>query len=392
MFAGFLVVRVVDPETFGTFSGVGVFLGYVLLGHGGVINGLSRELPYELGKGNDGYAKDLASSTFALTSLISAFAALIFLTFSIYHFSTGNETLAIIFLSYVIMGAVHLFNKQFLPVLYRTNKDFNSLSRQNILIGIGNIISVVFVWQWGLWGLCIRGVVMAIYESILLYRSKPYTLYWQLNFEHYKKLFRSGIPIYMVGYVNPLWATVLNNMIFSLGGAVSFGYYALANIVQGAVGVIPTSFSQVIYPRMAIMYGEGKTIPFIIKANIKPLIFQFGVLLMVGIVGAAALPYVIPLLLPKYVTGVQAAQWMMFVPVAQSLGALGNLYNVVKRQRLYFVSLLTGSIIGTAYILMCYYLYGFSLLIFPQGLILGKITQQILAVALLRSLYNRDVK
>ncbi|MDZ7846854.1 MAG: hypothetical protein U5L96_08820 [Owenweeksia sp.] len=59
-------------------------------------------------------------------------------------------------MAYTVMGGFHLLRKQFLPVLYRTNKDFDSLSRQNILTGIGNLLTVVLVWIFGVYGLIAR--------------------------------------------------------------------------------------------------------------------------------------------------------------------------------------------------------------------------------------------
>ena len=135
-----------------------------------------------------------------------------------------------------------------------------------------------------------------------------------------------------------------------MGGAVNFGLYALSIIIQGAVGVIPMAFSQVIYPRMSIMLGEGKSVSHILKANIKPLYFQFGLMLTVAGVGAILLLVVIPFILPKYVNGIVAAQWMLFVPAAQSFGALNNIYNVIKKQQWYFFSVVTGAIIGSFFI------------------------------------------
>lgn len=61
LIAGFFVVSMLDPEQYGRFTGVGIYLGYFALGHVGVINGLGRELPYQLGKGTDEYGRQLAS-------------------------------------------------------------------------------------------------------------------------------------------------------------------------------------------------------------------------------------------------------------------------------------------------------------------------------------------
>ncbi|HBS85003.1 MAG: hypothetical protein A2W91_07190 [Bacteroidetes bacterium GWF2_38_335] len=374
--SGFLVISLIDPELYGNYSGVGVFLGYILLGHGGIINGLSRELPYELGKGNDEYARQMASSVFVLSIWISVFSSLVFLLFSLYYFIVGEYLFALIFLSYVIIAGLYLLNSQYLPVLYRTNNDFNSLSKQNIFVGIGNLASVALVYYFSIYGLMARGVFLAVYQFFLLYKNKPYKITFEFQWEHYKKLLKTGIPIFIVGQINPLWATILNSIIFSVGGAVNFGLYALSTIVNSTVGVIPTSFSGVIYPRMNIMYGQGKSISYILKSHLKPMFFQFGVMMIIALIGVFLLPVAVPLLIPKYIDGIEAAQWMLFSPVMLSFGVLNNIYNVVKKQQLYFLSILIGVFIGSAYILLQLYFNGFNLVFFPQGMIIGKFLQQ----------------
>jgi len=390
MLAGFLVVSQLEPSLYGQFTGVGVYMGYILLGHGGILNGLNRELPYELGRGNDGYARELASSTFVLTTLICSVASLTFLVCSLFQFYQGNVLTGFIYLSYVVIGGLYLMNKQFLLFLYRTNNDFDSLSKINIYIGIGNLLSVVLVYFFHIYGLFIRGVFLAVLEFALLMKNKPYHLSFHAQRDHFKKLFKTGFPIFLVGHVNPIWATIMNNLIFGIGGAVNYGLYALSNIVQGAVGVVPNAFSQVIYPRMTIMLGEGKSVRSILKANLKPLYFQFSVMISIAIIGALLLPVIIPWLLPKYVGGIVAAQWMLFVPAAQSFGALNNIYNVVKKQKWYFVSLLVGALVGSLYVWLMFHYRGFELVTFPKGLLLGTVVQQILSISLLSTFRKNE--
>lgn len=386
--SGFLVVRLIEPEVYGQFTGVGVFLGYLVLGQGGIINGLSRELPFELGRKNDEYAKEMASSVFVLSIIISILAAIIFLVFGIIHFIDGNYTTGLVYMAYVLIAGLHLLNKQFLPTLYRTNKDFDSLARQKILSGVGNLITVLFVWFFGFYGLIVRGVLLAIYEFYLLFKNKPYSLNLKYEVKHFRKLFKTGLPIFMVGQVNSLWATFLNTFIFSLGGPLNFGLFALSTIVQNAFGVIPSAFAQVIYPKMSILFGEGKSVSHILKVNVKPLFFQFVIMLGVALIGVFLLPVFIPYLLPKYIDGIVAAQWMLFVPVAQSFGALNSIYNVVKKQTWYFVSLLMGAVIGSLYIFLQLHYRGFSLEVFPQGLVFGTVIQQILSLGFMKIIYR----
>ena len=193
-----------------------------------------------------------------------------------------------------------------------------------------------------------------------------------------------------MGQVGPLWLTIMNNIVYGVGGALNFGLYGLSLIIQGAIGVIPTSFSHIIYPRMAIMMGEGKSVSYILRANIKPLLIQFVLLLTLSLGGAVLLPIIVPIVLPKYTAGIRAAQWMLFVPVTQSFGALNNIYNVVKKQKWYFVSLLTGAIIGSLYILWRVKKSEFQLEFFPQALLIGTLFQQGLSLYFLTTLTNKE--
>lgn len=390
MASGFLVVRFVTPVEFGMFSGIGVYMGYILMGHGGILNGLARELPYEIGRGNQEEAARLANSVNALTFLLSLIAALIFLGFGIYYLVSDQFLTGMIFLSYALPSFLYLYNKQFLPTLYRTNKDFDNLSRQNIMTGVGNVVSVLFVYLWGLWGLCIRSIVLFIYETWLLHKRKPYKLSFRYQAEHFRRLFKTGFPIYLAGNINPLVTTVMNNLLFAIGGALNFGYYALTNIVNSAIGIIPNSFSQVIYPRMAMMYGEGKTLNFIVKKNIKPLFFQFGVLLGLGIVGAVLLPWAIPYILPKYMPGVEAAQWMMFFPAVQAFGSVLNIYGVIKNMRPYIIANVIGGICTIGYVLLYNHFIGFDLVAFPQGFMIGRAITQALGYIFLLGILKKE--
>jgi O-antigen/teichoic acid export membrane protein len=180
----------------------------------------------------------------------------------------------------------------------------------------------------------------------------------------------------------------MNNYIFLSGGALYYGYYAIAVVIQNTLSIIPVSVSQVIYPRMSIMYGEGQKVKNILKENVKPLFTQFFLLLAFSILGYFLLPFFVELLLPEYINGIGAAQWTIFIPLVMSLGALNNIYNVVGRQKYYLFSLVSGAVIGSLYVVITVTINGFSLETFPQGMLIGKFCQQLLGLSLLRKVIN----
>ena len=111
--SGFLVVRFISPDLYGQFTGIGVYVGYIFIGQGGIINGLSRELPYQLGRKNDAYAQEMASSVFVLSIFLSVIASFCFFFFAIRSLMSGEEITGIIYLAYSIIGGLK-FIKQIL--------------------------------------------------------------------------------------------------------------------------------------------------------------------------------------------------------------------------------------------------------------------------------------
>lgn len=381
LISGLLVVRLLDPEIYGEFTGIGVYLGFLLVGQGGIINGLSRELPYELGRKNNKFGTEITSSAFVFTIILSTLVSLIFLFFGIRELLLLNYNTSFIYMTYVVISLLNLLNVQFLPTLYRTNNDFDSLSKQKIYVGICNLLSVILIWFYSLYGLLIRAVLLAIIEFFLLYNKRPLIFYFKYNFNHIKYLFKTGLPIYVVGMINLLWNTIVKSFLFNIGGAINYGFFALSLIVENVFGVIPISLAKVIYPKMSIMLGQGEPISKIINFSIKPLFLQFLLMLFLAIIGVYLLPILVPIILPNYVDGILAAQWMLFVPVAQSFSSLNSIYNVLKKQKLYLISLLSGAFIGSSFMIIKLNYVGFSLEIFPQGLVLGTIIQQIMGIA-----------
>jgi len=386
MIAGFLVVRMIAPEIYGAFSGVGVFLGYILLGHIGVINGLGRDIPFELGRNNQQLVKKLASLGLWVSYLVGAIASFIFLLALLYQVLYGTISDVIVYASYTIISFFYLLNKQYLPVLFRTNNEFDTLSKINIGMAFVNIASVSLVWAYGFYGLCMRAVLLICIEFILLYYYRPIKVNPHWNTKLALSQIKTGFPIYVVGQVRPLWATIQNNLIFSMGGPLQFGYFALANIINGALGVIPNAISQVIYPKMSIQLGEGKSVAEILKKIIKPTIFLFLIIFTIGGVTYWLLPLIVPFLLPKYVGGVEVAQWSVFIPVVASLGLVNNIYNVVKKQKWYFISLVTGALSGLGYTILMVLSEGFNLVYFPQGMLIGFFIQIVLSFVFLSKL------
>jgi O-antigen/teichoic acid export membrane protein len=379
MIAGFLTVRLVAPEVFGTFSGKGIFLGYLSLAHIGVLNGLNRELPVEQGRGNIEKVKELAGVGYWVSMLIGIPSALFLIALGFNSLFQSDTQEAIIYFTYATSAFLLLLTKFYLPVLYRTNQDFTLLTKITIYTSIINILSVAFVWwQENLLGLCIRLVLLNLVEFGFLYFFRPVRVSpkWSLN--GIKQLLKTGVPIFVVGYIGPLWDTVKNSIIFSLGGGIQFGYFALSNVVSGAVGMIPLSFSQIIYPKMAIAFGKGEEMKANIKATYKPMLLLFGISCFIAIVSFVLLEPMVKIFLPKYIEGVDTALWTLGLPIVSSFSLINNYFAVYRKQALYLIAILSGIAVSGLYLFIYYKLYSFHIVMFPQSMLIGALVQNFL--------------
>ena len=86
--AGFLVVRLVSPEEYGTFTSAGIFMGYLFIAQFGIVDGLSREFPFLTGRGRDELAQQFSHTAFTLISILSGLAFGIFLAYGVHQLHT----------------------------------------------------------------------------------------------------------------------------------------------------------------------------------------------------------------------------------------------------------------------------------------------------------------
>ena len=384
MIAGFLTVRLIAPDIYGYFSGKGIFLGYLSLAHIGILNGLNRELPVEQGRGNIGQVKELASVGYWVSLFIGIPSSILLIVLGVISFIHEDVQESMIYFTYATSAFFLLLNKFYLPILYRTNQDFTKLTKITIYTAVINIATVFFVWwQDNYWGLCIRLIILNVIEFFFLYYLRPVKVSPKWSLKSVKQLLHTGIPIYIVGYINPLWDTIKNNIIFSLGGGISYGYFALSTVVSGAVGMIPNSFSQIIYPKMAISFGKGESKRSIIQSSIKPMFLLFGISCVIAILGYFLLEPMVRFFLPKYIPGVDAALWTLGLPIIASFSLVSNYFNVYKKQGLYIIGIVSGIIASSIYLFIYYQLFGFNINMFPQSLLIGSFVQNAVCLSLI---------
>jgi O-antigen/teichoic acid export membrane protein len=377
--SGILVARFVLPEMLGTFNGIGIIMGYLPILQLGVMNGLNRELPYCFGKGEIEKAKRYAAVAQFWEMALASMAFTVLTLIAIYCLFQSQYLYAAGFFTYGLSSIYHYYGLNYLQILFRTNHDFNKLSNIALIIAFVSLISVILVWKWQFYGLCIRSILLVVIEMYFLWKWKPLFVFPAWNFQAIKEITKIGVPIFIVGIVYSLWTTLQNSMVLKLGGAEQFGLFALAVMIENSMSIVEHSVSQVIYPKMAFEYGSGKGINELVKISFKPIFYVFISLIPFILIAWYILPFAIKILLPNYMNGIEAARWTMLLILVAIWGVNNNIFNVVKKQKDFLISIMAGMVVFMIALLGLYHLEGFSLVIFPQSMLIGKGTQLLIS-------------
>ena len=367
--SGLFVAKWLLPEELGSFNTFTIFTGYIILIQAGIPSALSRELPYYLGSGEKEMAlrytsvsqywqKTLANVCLLIGFLISGF----FLWEGNYQYAAGSIVVGFL----VWQG---LYVTKYLKILYRTNKDFNKLSWINLINAGVAFSGIFFVYLYGFYGLCIRAVLGVVVDFVITYRWRPIKVKAEWNKSSFMDLMKLGLPMFGVASIYGLWPLLQRTLVLTLGGTRSLGLFALAIMVQTSMNTVSASLSSVMYPTMTTAWGKGEKLKTIFMELLKPFGVAFIVFLLLIPVGWWLLPIFVREFLPNYLGGVPAGQWMLIVGLFSLTNVFSNVYNIVKDQRKRFLNYISGVISWAITVYLLYFFQGFSLDIYPKGMV-----------------------
>lgn len=386
---GVLTSRFVDPAVLGQYNAIGLVVGYAPFLHMGVDNGLNRDLPYTLGRGDTKQAFKLAAAAqwWSMLVAIGASVALIFVGF--WQAAAGRLDLAVGWWSFGVVVFAALFGQGYLNALFRTSGDFATLARVNLIGSVIALLLVSLVWWFDWWGLCLRGVAVAAVGLALLWASRPIKVLSAFDVSTLLKLAKTGLPIMAVGQAFMWWTTLNSTLVLKYVGTEGLGLYSIANLAGPAVLILSSAFGQVIYPRMSEEFGQSGKAVELVRLAVGPTFVNIAVTGFAVIAAWFALPFFVELVLPKYTGGIEAAQWAVAAAGVMAMAPINNIFNVMKKQGRYGLAIVSGIL---AYIAVLLQLVsdGIDLVDFSQAFLAGRVVFLALCFVLIGHLVWSD--
>lgn len=369
--SGLFVAKWLLPEELGSFSSFTIITGYIILIQLGIPSGLSRELPYFLGKGSKEEAYAYASAAQFWQKGLGLVVLTLGAVVSMFCLIRGEYMIAAGSLVIGFTAWQGLYVTKYLKVLYRTNRDFNKLSWIKLVVAATSFISIVFVYKFNFYGLCMRAILVVLIDFAVTYAWRPIKVKARFEKAPFMALMRVGLPMYGVANIYGLWPLLQRTIVVSLGGPKALGLFALATMVEGAMKTVSSSISSVIYPTMAAQWGTGATVKLLVKSARRPIIMASGIFFISIPFAWWILPIFVESVLPNYMEGVNAAQWMLLVGFLGLFTVFGNIYNVIKNQKDRLKMFILGISGWAVTVVVIYYIQGYSLVIFPKAMVVA---------------------
>ena len=320
--AGFLVIRWILPEELGVWQTIRLAQVYAFILLAGINNGLSRELPFFLGKSDHSFSDRLAGTALLCTTwgnvivLLGGFACLV-------AFSDRSAHLVSAILA-VTIGIPLAFYANFLLVTFRSNDAFDKLSIVKLTEGFLSLATLPMVYFFHYEGMIARTVLIGAILALLMHLSRPMRVTMRFDREALKQLLKTGMPIFGLDYLRNSAGTLDRLVLLKVSGVEGVGLYSLASMVFSTLQVLPQSLSAYVYPRMTYSFGQSGDPRALWRFGLKFVLLAMSLTGLAAVCAWLILPQVVPPFAPKYESGIGAAKIMLIAGVLDGVGIAAN--------------------------------------------------------------------
>lgn len=305
--------RYLRPEELGLFAMFGVVRGYLTFLHLGVFDGLQREIPVQVGRGDVAAARRAAAACLSWIAIISLVTAAAFLGLATRAGFRHRWMEFWGWASYVpILGTT--FYGGYLGTTYRTRHEFVTLSNTGVKQAILGTAVLPLFPILGYYGACIRNALTSSYGLLLLHARRPLKVRPTLDWSSFVHVTRIGLPLSVIGYVSTsLWTSLEGTLILAWFGTKGLGLYAVAAFVRVLCNQLAQNLNQVLNVKIYEQFGRSGRAADCLRAVRRPMTAAVVASIPFAAIAWFLLPRVVPVLIPSYIEAVPLTQLMLLM-------------------------------------------------------------------------------
>lgn len=312
VFGSLVQARFIGPEQMGVLRTFTIAAGYLTFLHLGVFDGLQREIPMKLGQGDRQGANSSAAACLSWILLVSGACGLVFLGLAARAALHGDWMRFWGWLTYTPI-IISSFYGGYLGTTFRTGQQFVTLSKASVLQALAGTVTLVLMPILGYYGACLRAAMSSVTNLLFLHRWRPMKVRPSLDWRSFLDVIRIGLPLSGAGYIyTSLWVSMEGTLVLHWFGVKVLGLYSISVFVRTLVAELAQNMNHVINVKIYEQYGRTGRAVDCVRLIFKPTAMAVAASLPLIAAGWFALPYVIAVLMPKYVGAISFMRLMLF--------------------------------------------------------------------------------
>ncbi|HSD66321.1 MAG TPA: hypothetical protein VLF95_06450, partial [Vicinamibacteria bacterium] len=326
-----LAFRWVDPASMGVWHTLLLASSYLTVARLGLVNGMGRELPFALGRGDRERARRIAATCLFYSVACSLVVGLAFLVPLLVvrpsgpAWRLGLPAMAVVSATSLYLG--------YLQATFRSESDFAHLARVYWLQAGVSLLLPPLAFAFGFAGLCLHAVLLVLVVTAFAHAARPFRVAPRFEAEMARPLLATGFPLFLAGYLQVLAAGFDRVVLLHRGGVEAVGYYAPAVAVIAALGIVPGAVATYVYPRMSYALGHGRGQGAVGRMALSAAAVSVAAGLPVAVAGWIAAPSAIERFFPQYVASVTAVRWSLASGLVWSLSPATMVLGSLKAWR-----------------------------------------------------------
>lgn len=307
----------VRPDDLGYFRGFTIATGYLYFLQLGTLEALQRRYPILVGRDQRAAALAAAEVTRAWSLTLCWIVGAGYAAAAAYCLAAGNLYAMGAWLVQIAMYLWMVYGN-YLGVTYRTNHQFRDVAKSSLMASVTSLLTLPLFPFWPYWAMCARAGLVSLAQTAYQHLRRPLRIRWRFSWSEWRSLVGEGIPIFSAYYVQAVgWLTVEGTLILRFVGPEALGLWSMSLMVMEAARQIPLGGTTVYIPRIEEHFGRTGSARACWALARRPMLFNLAGALALAAVAYALLPWVIGLLMPKYVAAVPCMQLMLlYLPLA----------------------------------------------------------------------------
>jgi O-antigen/teichoic acid export membrane protein len=325
------------PASYGVFKIFSVYSQYFKYTSLGLSSTINRNLPIEIGRGNEFEQAQLVNTTLTVVMFTTGLACGALLV----AYWTGWKPSAIpntTYYSFLGLWLIAMALSSPLQGILTCRTAFVLIGKTEIVLVVMDLGLAIFLgWRWGLPGVLIATLMTSYLRLAIYWRALRLTWHFSLPWKRLLGYWQIGLPITANGFLNTLIRTAGALAVALHCSPWWLGQYGFAMTIVAAAEMLPMQLNTVLSQHMSQQYGRSPNdLPQLRSMVDRPTVFvSLITILMIAILPVAA-SVMVTAVMPQYAESLRVIPWLLLALYYHLLYSFsGHLLNLIRKQVVY---------------------------------------------------------